>query len=205
MNIKSAIDSLNSLSSHTKSTFTPSASFSEWDKANKIALNAAAEAAKSFIVSNMQRQWPPSSKGGEPPAKRTGTLSDSISVIPYSDTTKMSSVTVNVNSSDRSKGKRLPLYSKYLQTGWTIPHNGLQRNLPKGENGNNPKSLRRTGIAEPGKVQPRRPFLDLPIRMGYTPHLALIYRRSLFANLPHRFKSKALKAKLTIQYIRPSL
>jgi hypothetical protein len=246
--VKKAIDLLNMLASRD-TTGSPDSDYEgQWNAAQRIALKRTADKAREFIVSHMQRDWNKegerSSAGGEPPAKRTGSLAKSITTTlgdtsielvkqqvakkgrlrmsrrgriyqkqtmttteGYANVTRNTNtakVIVDENAADRSKGKRLQLYSKYLQTGWVLGGNtGSIKRMDKGTRGDTPKRKRLGKVGQPGRVQPPRPFLDLPIRYNYVVVLQAYYKAQLYKYLPSYLKRFATRSNLTVTYVRP--
>ncbi len=221
---------------------------SRWERARGNALKETSEKVKAYIESFMQRDWNAqggkSSAGGEPPARRTGSLAESLVYeigeedIQSVTTTiqkkgrmrlsrkgrmyqKVKSMTVeefqkviiNKNSSrifvnpkadDRSKGKRLQYYSKYLQTGWVLGgRSGRRKRMDKGMRGDTPRRERKDKVGHPGRVQPPRPFLDLPIRYNQQAFFQHYYRGRLREYLPDHMKHLANEATLKFEYTRP--
>lgn len=111
------------------------------------------------------------------------------------------------NDGDTSKGGRRHLYSKYLQSGWVLGGGtGKPRTLPKGRRGDVPRKERKQYIAVPGRVQPPRPYMDLPVRYGYQAELQKYYRSQLRTYLPQKLQYLAddpVGSKLSVTYIPP--
>lgn len=246
--VHAGINLLNALAQRTVGRSAEEQDRSGWEYARGNALKMTSQKVKEYIEGFMQREWPPSSKGYQPPAKRTGlhggSLSESLifqigeeeiqsvtTTVAKKGRMRMSrkgrmfqktkvmtveefqKVVVNKNSSrifvnpqaeDRSRGKRLQYYSKYLQTGWVLGGNtGRRKRLDKGRRGDTPKREREKGIAQPGRVQPPRPFLDLPIRYRQQAFFQHYYRARLREYLPDHMKHLANEATLKFEYIRP--
>lgn len=244
--VKKAIDLLNYLASRDTSGSVDSDYERIWDTAVKMAIAETTKKARDFIVQQLRKKdWykdgQTSSSAGEAPAKRTGSLADSIKF--QMGDTRISLVTEKIMSSrlsynrrtgqsfrrikgtrdtarverfdtgvgrvfidpsdDRSKGRRLALYSKYLQTGWTLGGNGGPKRMPVGEKGNTPKRQRIGKIGHPGRIQPVRPVLVLPIYLGYMPFLVQFYRQQLRKFLPDHMHQLIPRTKLHIRYVRP--
>lgn len=247
--VRKAIDLLNYLASRDTSSSPDSDYESSWNYAQQIALMDTANKAKEFIASHMQRDWNKdgerSSAGGEPPAKRTGSLVNSLKTQlgdtsielvreeivkkgrmrmsrrgrmyqkkttttneTYKKVTRnknVAKVIVDPEAQDKSKGRRLQLYSLYLQSGWVLGGGrpGMVKRLPKGQRGDTPKRQRKNKIGEPGRYQPPRPFLELPIMYNYVPFLQQFYRQQLEKYLPGHLKKFASRSNLTVTYNAP--
>lgn len=247
--VRKGIDLLNYLSSRDASGSPDSDYENTWNGAQQMALIDTANKAKEFIASHMQRDWNSngerSSAGGEPPAKRTGSLVNSLKV-QLGDTSielvkeeivkkgrmrmsrrgrmyqkkttttsetfqkvtrnkNVAKVFVDPEAKDKSKGRRLQLYSIYLQTGWVLGGGrpGMIKRLPKGQRGDTPKRQRKDKVGEPGRVQPPRPYLELPIKYNYVPFLQQFYRQQLEKYLPVHLKRFASRSNLTVTYEAP--
>jgi len=178
------------------------------DRIRDEALKATADWIRDDLIKKrISRKWPKSSRGYQPPATReapvgSGSLLDSISskldrnvAFIYVDTTK-----------DRSKGKRLSKYMKYLESGWVLGGRpNIKYKMPKGRDGNAPVKQRNRGIAHPGKVQPPRPYMSLPFRYNEVPRIKAKYRWELKKRLPPELQYLADQAKLTVQYVPPNV
>lgn len=245
--VRRGINLLNYLASRDTSSSPDSDYELIWNDAQQMALIETAKKAKEFIASHMQRDWNKdgerSSAGGEPPAKRTGSLVNSLKVqlgdlkselvtkkvfskrmsfnkrhkTMYRKSKMVTStelvrynknvarVTAGGSEHDKSKGRRLQLYSIYLQTGWVLGGGrpGMIKRLPKGQRGDTPKRQRKNKIGEPGRVQPPRPYLELPIKYNYVTFLQQFYRQQLEKYLPGHLKKFASRSILTVTYEAP--
>lgn len=242
--VHAGINLLNALAQRTVGRSAEEQDRKSWEYARGNALKMTSQKVKEYIEGFMQREWPKSSEGYKPPARRTGSLAESLTfqigeeeiqsvtkTIAKKGRMRMSrkgrmfqktkvmtveefqNVAVNRNSSrifvnpeakDKSKGKRLQYYSKYLQTGWILGgKSGGRKRLDKGQRGDTPKRERKKGITHPGRVQPPRPFLDLPIRYRQQAFFQHYYRARLREYLPDVLKHLANEATLKFEYIRP--
>lgn len=247
--VRKGVELLNYLASRDTSSSPDSDYELIWNDAQQKALIDTANEAKKFIASHMQRDWNKdgerSSAGGEPPAKRTGSLVNSLKVqlgdtsielvkeevvkkgrmrmsrrgrmyqkktTTTSETFKrvtrnknVAKVFVDPEAKDKSRGRRLQLYSIYLQTGWILGGGrpGMIKRLPKGQRGDTPKRQRKGKIGHPGRVQPPRPYLELPIKYNYVPVLQQFYRQRLEKYLPGHLKKFASRSNLTVTYEAP--
>jgi hypothetical protein len=155
-----------------------------------------------LIKKRIARPWPPSARAYQPPASRTKSLLDSISSKIKNDT---GYIYVNPKA-DKSKGRRLSKYSKYLESGWILRGRpNISYKLPKGRDGNVPSNERNQGISHPGKVQPPRPYMSLPFRYGEVPRIKARYRWELKKRLPPELQYLADQAQLKVEYIPPNL
>lgn len=247
--VTKGIDLINLLAGRDTSASPDSGYEATFNYAQQIALMNTANKAKEFIAGFMQRDWnnagEKSSAGGEPPAKRTGSLVNSLKT-QLGDTSielvkeevvkkgrmrmgrrgkmfqkqtttttetfkrvtrnkNVAKVFVDPEARDRSKGRRLQLYAIYLQTGWVLGGGrpGVIKRLPKGQRGDTPKRKRKDKIGEPGRVQPPRPYLELPIKYNYVPFLQQFYRQQLEKYLPGHLKKFASRSTLTVTYDAP--
>lgn len=245
--VRRGVELLNYLASRDTSSSPDSDYELIWNDAQQKALIDTANEAKKFIASHMQRDWNKdgerSSAGGEPPAKRTGSLVNSLKVqlgdlrsetvtrkvyskrISFNKRYKtmyrkskmvtstelvrynknIARVTAGGSEHDKSRGRRLHLYSIYLQTGWILGGGrpGMIKRLPKGQRGDTPKRQRKGKIGHPGRVQPPRPYLELPIKYNYVPVLQQFYRQRLEKYLPGHLKKFASRSNLTVTYEAP--
>lgn len=181
---------------------------SKLDQIRDEALQATLEWVREELVrKRISRPWPPSSAAYQPPATRkspagSGSLMASIASkakngtgYVYVDTTK-----------DRSKGRRLSKYSKYLESGWVLGGRpATPYKLPRGRSGNVPKRVREKGVTVPGRVQPPRPYMSLPFRYGEVPLIRLRYKWELRKRLPSELRYLADAAVLKVEYIPPNL
>lgn len=202
MSLASDLKKLASLSGYTVSGGS-SVSQSKLDDIRDQALKATSDwVAKELIQKRISRPWPPSARAYQPPATRTGSLLDSIT-----SKLKKNVAHIYVNrSNDRSKGKRLSKYSKYLESGWILGGRpNVSYKLPKGRDGNVPRKERNQGISHSGKVQPPRPYMSLPFRYGEVPRIKARYRWELKKRLPPELQYLADQAQLKVEYIPPNL
>ena len=245
--VRKGIDLLNYLASRDTADSVDSDMSRTWDSAVQMAIADTTRKARDFIVEQLNKKdWnrvgQTSSSGHEAPARRTGSLADSVKYqmgssrivlvtenilsrrMSYSkrtgqgfrrklgtrETAKVERYDTNVrrvfidSTNDRSRGQRLGLYSVYLQTGWVLGgRSGKPKMLPKGQRGDTPKRQRKDKIGQPGRVQPSRLVLILPISLGYAPFLVQYYRQRLKKYLPEHMHKLVSRTKLHIRYVRP--
>jgi hypothetical protein len=161
----------------------------------------------SLIKARIARPWPPSADAYQPPATRRSPEGSGSLLTSISDMQKGNTSLIYVDTSkDRSKGKRLSKYMKYLESGWVIGGRpGVKRKLKKGRDGNVPTKLRNRGISVPGRVQPPRYYMKIPFIRNEIPWIKAKYRRELRRRLPSELKYLADNAPLDVQYVPPNV
>lgn len=161
----------------------------------------------SLIKSRISRPWPPSADAYQPPATRRAPEGSGSLLTSISDKQKGNQSLIYVDTSkDRSKGKRLSKYMKYLESGWIIGGRpNVKRKLKKGRDGNVPSKLRNRGVAVPGRVQPPRYYMKIPFIRNEIPWIKAKYRRELKRRLPPELRYLADTATLDVQYIPPNV
>lgn len=187
---------------------TPSFGYSP-DRMRSIHLRALTETAnwvnESIIQPLMDRPGPPAARAsgaGEPPKYRTGSLRDSLAVLPAAANAAKPTVflMVHPNAVDRTKGRRLQLYSRYLETGWTPGPSrrrlGAHRILPSGESGD---TFERPFA---GTTAPRPYIRQIFIRNEFD-RIQSKYRWEIRRMLPGHMKRQAGLFKLELTYVPP--
>ena len=161
----------------------------------------------SLIKSRISRPWPPSSRADEPPKTRKRPAGSGSLLVSSSDMQKGNKSLIYVDKTkDMSEGKRLSKYSKYLESGWTIPGDySIKRKLGIGRPGNAPKSVRKSGVAVRSNVQPPRYYMKIPFIRNEIPWIKAKYRRELRRRFPPELRYLADTATLNVQYIPPNV
>lgn len=161
----------------------------------------------SLIKARISRPWPPSSRADEPPKTRKKPAGSGSLLASISDMQKGNKSFIYVDTTkDNSEGKRLSKYSKYLESGWTIPGDySIRRRLAIGRPGNAPKSVRKSGVAVRSNIQPPRYYMKIPFIRNEIPWIKAKYRRELKRRLPPELRYLADAATLDVQYVPPNV
>lgn len=178
------------------------------DRIRDEALKATTEWVRdSLIKARISRPWPPSADAYQPPATRKAPMGSGSLLTSISAEQKGNKAMVFVDDKgDRSKGKRLSKYSKYLESGWIIGGRpNVKRKFSKGRRGDAPSKERDRGIAVPGKVQPPRYYMKIPFIRNEVPWIKAKYKRELRKRLPQHLRYLADSATLDVQYVPPNV
>lgn len=163
---------------------------------------------ENIVQPLMSRPGPPFARasgngmGTDPPKARTQSLVDSLDVLPASARAPKPTVylMVHPNAVDRSKGKRLQLYSRYLETGWS-PGSAGKRNrqgriMPKGESGD-------TFQGPYARTTEPRPYIRQIFIRNEFDRIQAKYRWEIRRLLPPSLKRQAGMFKLELTYVPP--
>lgn len=140
--------------------------------------------------------------GTDAPRYRTQSLMDSLDVLPARASAPKPTVylMVHPNAVDRSKGRRLQLYTRYLETGWTPGRRSGRarggRVMPNGEDGN---TFQRPFA---NTTEPRPYIKQLFIRNEFD-RIQSKYRWEIRRILPPSLKRHAGLFKLEMTYVPP--